>query len=45
MLPTLGLIAYDTLASHPIARYSQHVSNGLVNLGNNLVNFAWHDFR
>jgi hypothetical protein len=45
MLPTLSLIAYDTLASHPITRYSQHVSKGLTGLGNDLVNFPWHDFR
>ncbi|KAL7324028.1 hypothetical protein PS15p_210601 [Mucor circinelloides] len=45
MLPTLGLIAYDTLSVHPITQYSQHVSNGLVRLSNELVDFSWEDLR
>ncbi|KAI8972007.1 Rab3 GTPase-activating protein catalytic subunit-domain-containing protein [Mycotypha africana] len=45
MLPTLGLIAYDTLSSHPVAYYSRHVSQGLVQLGDNLTSFPWHEFR
>ncbi|GAN10708.1 rab3 GTPase-activating protein catalytic subunit isoform X5 [Mucor ambiguus] len=45
MLPTLGLIAYDTLSVHPITYYSQHVSDGLVHLSNELVDFSWEDLR
>ncbi|CAO3655512.1 unnamed protein product [Mucor fragilis] len=45
MLPTLGLIAYDTLSVHPITQYSQHVSDGLVRLSNELVDFSWEDLR
>ncbi|KAL9542521.1 hypothetical protein MBANPS3_008571 [Mucor bainieri] len=45
MLPTLGLIAYDTLSVHPITRYSQHVSEGLVRLSSELVDFSWEDLR
>lgn len=45
MLPTLGLIAYDTLSTHPIVQYSRHVSDGLVHLANELIGFPWEDFR
>ncbi|KAI8643079.1 Rab3 GTPase-activating protein catalytic subunit-domain-containing protein [Parasitella parasitica] len=45
MLPTLGLIAYDTLSVHPIAQYSQHVSNGLIHLSSELVDFPWEELR
>lgn len=45
MLPTLGLIAYDTLSVHPITQYSQHVSDGLVRLSNELIDFSWEDLR
>lgn len=45
MLPTLGLIAYDTLSTHPIAEYSKHVTNGLSRLGTELAEFPWEDLR
>lgn len=45
MLPTLGLIAYDTLSTHPIAKYSKHVTNGLSHLGTELAGFPWEDLR
>lgn len=45
MLPTLGLISYDTLSSHPIAKHSKHVSSGLNRLGTELIEFAWDDLR
>lgn len=45
MLPTLGLIAYDTLSTHPIARCSKHVANGLSHLGTDLTEFPWDDLR
>lgn len=45
MLPTLGLIAYDTLSVHPITQYSQHVSDGLAHLASELIDFPWEDLR
>lgn len=45
MLPTLGLIAYDALSTHPIAKYSKHVSSGLSCLGIELAEFPWEDLR
>ncbi|CEP17446.1 hypothetical protein [Parasitella parasitica] len=45
MLPTLGLIAYDTLSDHPITFYSQHVSNGLIQLSSELIDFQWEELR
>ncbi|KAI7906743.1 Rab3 GTPase-activating protein catalytic subunit-domain-containing protein [Cokeromyces recurvatus] len=45
MLPTLGLIAYDTLSRLPIAQYSQQVANGLHHLSKELIEFPWDDFR
>lgn len=45
MLPTLGLISYDVLSTHPIAKYSKHVANGLSRLGTDLAEFPWDDLR
>ncbi|KAG2233941.1 hypothetical protein INT48_009754 [Thamnidium elegans] len=45
MLPTLGLISYDALSTHPIAKYSKHVANGLSRLGTDLSEFPWDDLR
>jgi Rab3 GTPase-activating protein catalytic subunit len=45
MLPTLGLISYDTLSKHPIVKYSKHVSHGLIRLGSELIEFPWDEFR
>ncbi|KAK4513612.1 uncharacterized protein ATC70_005616 [Mucor velutinosus] len=45
MLPTLSLIAYDTLSVHPVTQYSKRVSDGLVRLSNELVDFSWEDLR
>jgi hypothetical protein len=45
MLPTLGLISYDTLSSHPIVKYSKHVANGLIQTSNELIEFPWEELR
>lgn len=45
MLPTLGLIAYDTLAAHPAAECSRYVAHELSLFGNKLIEFPWDEFR
>ncbi|OAD78599.1 hypothetical protein PHYBLDRAFT_179609 [Phycomyces blakesleeanus NRRL 1555(-)] len=45
LLPTVGLIAYDTLVSHPVTSHSQPVIEGLSKFGKELVNFPWEDVR
>jgi hypothetical protein len=44
MLPTIGLIAYDGLASHPIVDRITPVSLGISRLEGALVAFRWNDF-
>jgi hypothetical protein len=44
MLPTIGLIAYDGLASHPIVNRITPVSLGISRLEGALVAFRWNDF-
>lgn len=41
LLPTLGVIMYDTLANHPIVKYIGPVSMGIKKLGDKLINFPW----
>ncbi|CAO3609109.1 unnamed protein product [Cunninghamella blakesleeana] len=41
LLPTLGVIMYDTLVNHPIVKYIGPVSMGIKKLGDKLINFQW----
>lgn len=45
MLPTVGLIAYDTLSTHPIVNCSKLVCEELNSLGSELIKFPWDDLR
>ncbi|KAG1472032.1 hypothetical protein G6F56_001779 [Rhizopus delemar] len=45
MLPTLGLIAYDTLSTHPVTDCSNYVAHKLSLFGNELISFPWDDLR
>ncbi|KAI8096731.1 Rab3 GTPase-activating protein catalytic subunit-domain-containing protein [Halteromyces radiatus] len=41
LLPTMGLIMYDTLASQPIVKYIRPVALGLNELATALMNYPW----
>ncbi|KAF8926731.1 Rab3 GTPase-activating protein catalytic subunit [Dissophora ornata] len=43
LLPTMCLIAYDTLVSHPIASHIQQVARRLQELGHVLTRFPWSE--
>lgn len=45
MLPTLGLIAYDTLVNHPVVEHSRLVIDELLELRDVLIHFPWDDLR
>ncbi|KAG0176528.1 Rab3 GTPase-activating protein catalytic subunit [Apophysomyces sp. BC1034] len=45
LLPTLGLLSYDTLLCHPVIKYSRPVAQGLSNLSKELVEFPWDELR
>ncbi|KAI8339595.1 Rab3 GTPase-activating protein catalytic subunit-domain-containing protein [Chlamydoabsidia padenii] len=45
LLPTMGLIMYDTLASHPAVKYIRPVASGLAQLGDELIRFPWDSLR
>ncbi|KAI8994549.1 Rab3 GTPase-activating protein catalytic subunit-domain-containing protein [Pilobolus umbonatus] len=45
MLPTLTLIAYDTLSTHPIVHLITPLSIDLSKLGQRLIMFPWDDLR
>ncbi|KAG2227735.1 hypothetical protein INT45_004777 [Circinella minor] len=45
LLPTIALIAYDTLASHPIVRCTREVAKGMSALGEDITNFPWDYLR
>ncbi|CAO3595990.1 unnamed protein product [Absidia cylindrospora] len=41
LLPTMCLVVYDVLASHPMVKYIRPVAVGLNDFANELVNFPW----
>ncbi|KAI9266829.1 Rab3 GTPase-activating protein catalytic subunit-domain-containing protein [Phascolomyces articulosus] len=41
LLPTIALIAYDTLVNHPAVRCTLGVSRGMSLLGEDITNFPW----
>ncbi|GJJ69960.1 Rab3 GTPase-activating protein catalytic subunit [Entomortierella parvispora] len=43
LLPTMCLLAYDTLVSHPVAACIQTVAKGLQELGRTMTTFPWND--
>ncbi|CAG8489230.1 6376_t:CDS:10, partial [Gigaspora rosea] len=43
LLPTMFLIAYDTLVSHPVTKNIKQVASGLENLMKELTKFPWND--
>ncbi|KAG0212593.1 Rab3 GTPase-activating protein catalytic subunit [Mortierella sp. GBA30] len=43
LLPTICLLAYDTLISHPVALHIRQVALGLRELGQELTAFSWND--
>ncbi|ORX59565.1 hypothetical protein DM01DRAFT_1333029 [Hesseltinella vesiculosa] len=45
LLPTLGLIVYDTLLSHPVVKYVRSVVVGVQQLGQELCNYPWDALR
>ncbi|CAO3615547.1 unnamed protein product [Cunninghamella echinulata] len=45
LLPTLGVIMYDTLASHPIVKYIRPVTMGIKKLGEELINYPWEALK
>ncbi|KAI9305851.1 Rab3 GTPase-activating protein catalytic subunit-domain-containing protein [Cunninghamella echinulata] len=45
LLPTLGVIMYDTLASHPIVKYIRPVTMGIKQLGEELINYPWESLK
>ncbi|KAI8391695.1 Rab3 GTPase-activating protein catalytic subunit-domain-containing protein [Radiomyces spectabilis] len=45
LLPTLVLIAYKTLTTHPIVHFSRCVAEGLASLGSEVARFSWEDVR
>ncbi|KAF9424164.1 Rab3 GTPase-activating protein catalytic subunit [Podila epigama] len=42
-LPTMCLIAYDALVSHPVATHIRQVAQGLKDIGRELVQFPWRE--
>ncbi|KAI8062612.1 Rab3 GTPase-activating protein catalytic subunit-domain-containing protein [Gongronella butleri] len=45
MLPTVGLIVYDTLVSHPIVKRIRSVANGMQQLSQELIHYPWDALR
>ncbi|KAG0221888.1 Rab3 GTPase-activating protein catalytic subunit [Mortierella sp. GBA43] len=45
LLPTMSLIAYDTLVSHPIGRCIPLVAQALRDLGKELTRFPWDELE
>ncbi|KAG0294011.1 Rab3 GTPase-activating protein catalytic subunit [Dissophora globulifera] len=43
LLPTMCLISYDTLASHPIASHIRQVAQSIQDLGFALTRFPWNE--
>ncbi|KAK3812069.1 MAG: Rab3 GTPase-activating protein catalytic subunit-domain-containing protein [Benniella sp.] len=43
LAPTIFLLAYDTLATHPVASVSQHAAKALSDLSQELVEFPWDE--
>ncbi|KAG0366907.1 Rab3 GTPase-activating protein catalytic subunit-domain-containing protein [Gamsiella multidivaricata] len=43
LLPTVFLLAYDTLVSHPVSRVSQTVAKALQGLAQDLTDFPWNE--
>ncbi|CAG8829390.1 14992_t:CDS:2, partial [Racocetra persica] len=43
LLPTIFLIAYDTLVSHPVSKSIKQVASGLETLAKELIKFPWND--
>lgn len=45
LLPSIMLIAYDTLTEHPVAGCVGTVADGTMDLGNQIMGFPWEHFR
>lgn len=45
LLPTISLIAYDTLVSHPIALRVPYVTEKLAELAQDITSFPWDELR
>ncbi|CAM0139650.1 unnamed protein product [Umbelopsis sp. WA50703] len=45
LLPTIALIAYDTLVSHPIALRVPYVTEKLAELAKDITSFPWDELR
>ncbi|RUP47306.1 Rab3 GTPase-activating protein catalytic subunit-domain-containing protein [Jimgerdemannia flammicorona] len=45
LLPTISLIAYDTLVSHPVAMQAKPVASGLLDLAKTLISYPWDELR
>lgn len=43
LLPTICLLAYDTLVSHPVASHIHQVAAGLKELAQELTEFSWNE--
>ncbi|KAI1315048.1 Rab3 GTPase-activating protein catalytic subunit [Mortierella claussenii] len=43
LLPTMCLLAYDTLVSHPISSHIRQVAQGLKELASDMVGFPWNE--
>ncbi|CAG8588149.1 1609_t:CDS:10 [Ambispora gerdemannii] len=45
LLPTVFLIAYDTLVTHPVTKYMKPVAMGVSLLSKELTSFRWTDLK
>ncbi|ORZ18515.1 Rab3 GTPase-activating protein catalytic subunit-domain-containing protein [Absidia repens] len=45
LLPTMGLIMYDTLVSQPVVKYIRPVTSGINKLANELIDYPWDALR
>ncbi|CAO3564179.1 unnamed protein product [Mortierella alpina] len=43
LLPTICLLAYDTLVSHPVASHIHQIAAGLKELAQELTEFSWNE--
>ena len=45
LLPTIALIAYDTLVNHPVVSCTLEIAKGMSALGEDITNFPWDYLR
>ncbi|CAO3598852.1 unnamed protein product [Absidia cylindrospora] len=45
LLPTMGLLMYDTLVSQPVVKYIRPVTSGINKLANELIDYPWDALR